>query len=407
VGQTCCKGAPAAGIASPNDGQLAIRASIDASSPKMTRHTRHADSPPVLGIQRAARGAIAGIVVLFCSPIWAADFGTPKPVQTTRQAMKSVSDLKSQVKKIYGAYHAMEIRYVQETRNGSASGQIIPRMSFTYAYKGEKRLKRQENPKGEGIYDTFAFNDHFQQHYNNDLSRLTIDKRKESFTDIDAYINVLGIPMQDAERATAATHPNLLPACLDSGDWRVLPELQLIDDQECHILESTMGHRLWIDSAVGVMRFRETSQPVRSRDPDKWPIFERFYYSQYTECGNGIRLPKLVKVDSFNSTKAPEQEWSKIARQHIFTVDEIRVNDDVSADLFTLKVPDGTYVMDMINNTMFKMGDPASGLDRIIDVEQKGNARGVGRLWLIGINLAVVVMLVAYFIGRRLFTASK
>ena len=213
--------------------------------------------------------------------------------------------------------------------------------------------------------------------------------------------------MQDAERATASKHPNLLPACLDNGDWHVLPTLQLVDGQECHVLGSTMGHRLWVDSDVPLIRYRETSLPVRNRDPAEWPLFERFYYSQYTECGNGIRLPKLVKVDGFNSTNVPEQEWGKIVRQCVLNVEEIRVNDDVPTDLFTLKVPDGTLVSDMINNKSFKVGDPAYNLDRIVSLEREANTGGAGRSMLLWINVAVIVMLAAFFIGRRFFKASK
>ena len=152
----------------------------------------------------ACMAAIFGIVVLCGTPVQAADFGVPKPVKTTRPATMGVSDVKTQIKTIYRAYRAIEVRYVQEVRHESPSSNFISKMRYTYAYKGEKRLKGEKQlngqPEQEGASYTFAFNGNFQQQYRDEPSQLTIYKHKESITDIDAYINVLGIPMQNTER---------------------------------------------------------------------------------------------------------------------------------------------------------------------------------------------------------------
>lgn len=357
---------------------------------------------------RACPAVFICIVVLCCTPVQAADgaFGVPVPVKTTRPATMDVADVKTQVRTIYGSYRAMEVRYVQETKHEPPKSNAIPKMEFTYAWKGERRLKRQRRftgqPEQQGKSHTFAFNGEIQQQYYNEPSALTISERKVSFTDIDAYISVLSIPMEDAERARASKDPNLLPACLDIGDWRVLPMLQVIDDNECHVLVSSMGHRLWVDSALGVIRFRETSQPDANSDPADWPPSERFYYTEYAECGHGIRLPMLVKVDSFTTQQAPEH---KIARQHVFDVEEIRVNDDVPAELFTLSVPDGTIVNDKISGKLYRVGDPEGGLERHVSRELKENAGR--RPMLLWINAAVILLLAAWFIRQRFFKASK
>jgi hypothetical protein len=356
-------------------------------------------------VRGAAGAATIGIVVLCSTPVRAADFGVPEPVKTSRPATMDVSDVKARIKSIYHAYRAIKVRYVQDVRHDSPSSKHIPKMRYTYAYKGEKRLKEEQattgRPEQDGTSYTFAFNGNVQQQYCNEPSQLTIYERKESFADIDAYITVLGIPLQNTERATASKNPQLLPGCLDIGEWHVLPMLQLIDDQECHVLVSSMGHRIWVDSALGVIRFRETSVPAANSDAADWPLNERFYYSQFTECGDGIRLPELVKVDSFSSTRASEH---KLARQHVLDVEEIHVNDDVPAELFTLTVPDGTIVNDMINKKFFKVGDPESGLDRLVNLKPKESAGT--RTMLLWINAAVIALLAAWFIGRRFFRAS-
>ena len=361
-----------------------------------------------LGLTMCKAAVLGAIAVLWWKPVRAADFALPSPVETTRQATMEASDLKRKIKQMYDALHAVHVRYVQETSDKSPSSQRIPRMSFNYAYKGEKRLKGQAEP--DGNYHTFVFTGDVQQLHDKNLNQVTISKRKELHADIDAYIYVLGIPMQESERATAPESSYFLPFCLDNGDWRVLPMLQLVDGQECHVLESGNGLRLWVDSDLGVIRYREIFQQIKDRDPAEWPIFARHYFTRHVECGDGIRLPMLVKVDAFNSARAPEQNWGKISYQTVMNVEEIRVNDDVSDDLFILKLTDSTEVMDTINNRMSKIGDLVGGLDAIIDGERERNAgrngwsgRGV-LLWLIAI---AIVMLVVLIIVRRWLMASK
>ena len=331
----------------------------------------------------------------------AAEYGVPEPIRTHDPAAKSVSEVKDQVRTLYLSYRAIEVQYVQQVRHDPPAKGVIPRMKYTYAYKGERRLK-QEQPLVDAseqpqVSYTFAYNGDVQQQYCNEPSQLTIYKRKEQFTDIDAYISVLGIPMQNTERATASKNPQLLPGCLDIGEWKVRPMLEAIDDYKCHVLTSSMGHRLWVDASQGVVRFRETSIPDAANDPADWPINERFYYSEYTQCADGILLPKLVKVDSYSATKASEQ---KVVRQHFFAVERIRVNDDVSAELFTLKVPDGTVVNDMINTKFFKVGDSERSLEKLVTLQERRNG-GVSLRLMLWITNAVALCAGIFFWRRH------
>ena len=173
-------------------------------------------------------------------------------------------------------------------------------------------------------------------------------------------------------------------------------------------MEATDGQRLWIDSASGVIVYREIFQAVKGRDPAQWPLFERHYFTRHVKCRDGIVLPTLVKVDSFTPARAPEQDWGKLSFQTVITVEEIRVNDDVSDEQFTLKVADGTDVIDLRSHKIYRVGDQVAGLDGLLASE--GNGSTAARRWrliaVLGVNVAVLALIAGYFLVRRISKRS-
>ena len=352
--------------------------------------------------------AACTLAALSAKPVSAADFAIPQPTETKRQSAVDVTTVVNRIKDYYHSIHALEVRYVQESRASDPLSRVRPYVSLSFAFKGENRLKEQSEANGH--QSRFAVDSGIYQYHNAKLNSLTLDDRKPSLIDVDAYVCSLGIPITDEERATATESPYLFPYCFDNSEWRILPRLQEIDNYDCHVLESNRGSRIWVDSEMSVIRLREILNPVEEHEPSNWPVIERLYFTNFVKCADDVMLPLLLKEAMFHSPSAPENTQDNILRQCVLTVESIHVNEDVSDELFTLEVPDGARVQDIINKSDYILGNQVAGLDGIIAQEREKLASrmtGVRPVRvLLWVNMALII-LVLYFMMRRYLAATK
>lgn len=355
-------------------------------------------------------GIFLGIVCLLCcGRVQAATFDMPRPTETAKPSTLGLDALREQITNIYRKIRALKIAYVQEADNSVGDGQNVPKVQYSFAYRGEKRMKAQSERTGSD--SVFAFNDKEQQLYSKDLRRLTVRRQKDSYIDIDAYARALGIPLSDAERATADQSLMLLPNCLGFGKWHVLTRLQTVDNKDCHVLEGEYGQRIWVDADQGVIRMLEISKPIKGRERAAWPPVLRYYYARHSDHADGVRLPMYIAAHTFESPKRPEGEWGKPIVRTVLNVQSIGINNDVSDSLFTISVPSGTDVMDVDRNKMFRVGDTTDGLDKIVADEgaklAEAPPQSTASRWLVIVNVVVVVAILAIIVSRRIVSGRR
>lgn len=80
--------------------------------------------------------------------------------------------------------------------------------------------------------------------------------------------------------------------------WTVGPNLERIDDAECHVVNANTGQRIWIDPAIGfAIRFRQRRWILPNEPWECWPIAHRNHYAQFQSTDDVFvptRISRLV-----------------------------------------------------------------------------------------------------------------
>ena len=216
-----------------------------------------------------------------------------------------------------------------------------------------------------------AFDGSSRQQYLPKQSRSTLLKKKGTFLDSDAYGACIGLTIKDTDRANIATHPFVMPSALEVPwtKWSVEPQIEIIDGVECHVLFSEpSGQRIWVDPAAGfAMRYREVRQIVEKMNPDKWPLAWRVQFTDFAELLPNTSLPMRIISANYTAVHAPPDQWNSVSAWAELKVQTLKVGEQVTDDIFYIKLPKGTMVNDQLRNKLYRIGDANEELDLAID----------------------------------------
>lgn len=165
-----------------------------------------------------------------------------------------------------------------------------------------------------------------------------------------------------------------------------------------------MSYRVWLDPAVGYLVRRTESHGYRGAfDPERthWESEVVRFHPPYKETG--ISFPAEV-VDKGFSKIDGLPEWTRGTRRCVF--ENVRINEPVPADAFTLKIPAGYWVVDRITAVQYTSGPdgkPATPLVPIIDIPQPPEVRSSWWLsyTLVGAGVAALALGTVIAIRRR------
>jgi hypothetical protein len=119
--------------------------------------------------------------------------------------------------------------------------------------------------------------------------------------------------------------PAVLPAIAASEKYRVLPEQELVGETWCHVLEYPGRDKLWIDLDRGcAVLVREMY------GPNPGQLFQRIEASGHREVKPGIWVPARFR----NMVPGVRDPKDNQTVDSILNVINVRINEDVSDDLF-------------------------------------------------------------------------
>jgi hypothetical protein len=334
----------------------------------------------------------------------------PKP--TDKPATMSFDELKAAMTSYYTRLKAVEVTHDQITHDFHSDAKPIPHMTYHFAMKGENRFRSQflggKEQTEEDLQQAMieSFNGDEARNYLPGSRRGTVTAEKDRMIDEDGYLQALGIPLTNRERADTVKSHFLLPTALniEDCDWKVRPMLETIDGADCHVLESKYRQAIWVDPQIGcAMRFRESYQFVKNTPKDDWPLQLRYSFQDYAQLKEDLYLPRLVRIISFMAARQPTNLWNQPNYITTHKTTRLAVNDDVPDSLFTFSFPTGSEVRNEVNNRYYRVGDTNEELEIVIDAAQPelpNNARR--KTWLIALNvIAVLIVLVLILIRRR------
>jgi hypothetical protein len=140
-----------------------------------------------------------------------------------------------------------------------------------------------------------------------------------------------------------------LPSSLSSGVAKVLPQLERIGTNECHIVDVEGRDRLWIDVNCGfallkrVTRYQSTGDLRRELLTDGW-----------TEVTPGLWLPSQIEVNYYCSPADHPDKAGTISSK--ISIQITYLTHELSDDMFRVDFPDGTVVTDVRYGTRYVQG---------------------------------------------------
>jgi hypothetical protein len=344
-------------------------------------------------------GSLGTVLVLSSALAQQESAPFPLPTPTDKPATATFDELREGIKQYYQQLWAVEVEYRVIPKGVGA-----PRLTCHYAMKGEKRVRDQTGADGRPYAQ--AYDGELFQLHQADKKAALILKQKQSFVDRDAYLDALGIPLSDMDRANVSWLPKVFPYSLDVRglEWAVEPTLQMVDGAECHVLVSADRQRLWIDPQIGfAMRFRERYQPVKGLPKAEWPLLARYFYREFEKTQAGIWLPKRNEIVSYASARSPRSKWNQTRWNEVHEVTRIAVGHQVKDSVFRFEFPPGTEVEDRVLGRFYRIGESGEELDMLVGRGRDELAKSGSRVpgWLLLLNIAMVAAL-ALTLGYRL-----
>jgi hypothetical protein len=344
------------------------------------------------------------------------------PQPTNKPATLSFEQLRQGIRQYYQRLRAVEVESEQRTATLSSPEpglhEAVPRTLYHFAYKGEKRFFSESAPL-RGKADpplqtqlTMAFDGEEERDLQPSNKKGSIFGRRQEFANTCPYLQCLGIPLKDAERALVSETDYFLPFALDNAtlDWSVRPTLELIDGVECHVLKSKFKQGIWIDPKTGYgMRFREIYQRIDGKPSDQWPLMTRHRFDSYQKVADAVWLPQRIEILAYYSARAPANLWNR-ANYHItHEAKKLGVNEQVEDGLFKLTFPAGTLVNDLVRKRLFRIGKADEELDLLVAESEQVLAGPVSRWrrWsiilasLVGMLAIILIVLFKPLIRRR------
>ncbi|HVC99371.1 MAG TPA: hypothetical protein VND64_37240 [Pirellulales bacterium] len=338
----------------------------------------------------------------------------PQPADTP--ATLSFEQIRNAIRARHATIKAMEVEYEFTTDVQYRDPMLrepVPRIVQHFAFKGEKRFSSLSAPPRGDVNGPLAvdlaltFDGAVAQRYFPRGGEGSLDTHKEMSIDADNYVAMLAIPLTDSQRSLASESDEFLPFALDraEAEWRVAPNLEIVDGARCHVLVSKHRQRIWVDPSIGfAMRFRELHQRVGGRPVDQWPLMSREAFRAYRDVQDEIWLPQRVETIDFVSARAPENLWNRELARKLLTVTKLAVNEQVADSLFKLSFPTGTLVNDHVHHRAYRIGNANEEIELLAsDAERVLPDQVPRRRWIfIALNVVAVIVAAAVILWHHL-----
>lgn len=174
-------------------------------------------------------------------------------------------------------------------------------------------------------------------------------------------INVILGTEAERERQTELYIPTALSR---TWQYRVLPQLEIVDGWPCHVVVSNRD-AIWIDHEHGfVCRRRVWLDLVNARGEPGSLQFVKVC-RDFKEVALGVWLPSIYYCLHYSGRDVPQQQQEKIASLDKVIASTLQVND-VPESKFEIEYPPGTQVMDLIQNISYTVPKGEAQLERAI-----------------------------------------
>jgi len=163
--------------------------------------------------------------------------------------------------------------------------------------------------------------------------------------------------------------------------------------QQC-VVVVRLNSSVWLDVERGFCVSKIEGYKDESKDgkPVRSTSFYRIMEGP-NEFRNGLWLPtKLTRYDS-------DKEGNDSLTEVTFT--NVKVNEPIDKSKFTDIFPNGTYVSNSLNDTIFQVGE-SNSIARMLDDATPQPASSSIKFWLVGLNLIIfAVVLFLWLRGKR------
>ncbi|HEX4146654.1 MAG TPA: hypothetical protein VHY91_24340 [Pirellulales bacterium] len=151
----------------------------------------------------------------------------------------------------------------------------------------------------------------------------------------------------------------LLPGFLETNrrNYNVLRQPETVDGHLCWVAEWPGMDRLWIERECGFAMRRRASHWA----PDK-PLRCEIFQHDFREVRPGLWIAWEQTVDRYADVATTNpRRWGTVDVRTTCRLQEIEF-DTVSDDLFDVRLPVGTFVIDRFNDSQFKVSETGGPL---------------------------------------------
>lgn len=208
---------------------------------------------------------------------------------------------------------------------------------------------------------------------------------------------------KDRERIKQTTM--YVPTALSTDDYKLMPNLELVDGSECYVVSSGPD-TLWLDPNAGfAVRRRALFRKIEPADPG---VVKALYIAQnFQDYSDGVWLPEKTRRIDFADQTFPAQERGKMLGMNQFLAKWI-VNN-VPDSQFEIEFPAGFLIANHDNATEFFAPAGEDLLDRAISkagrlpgVIHPGESSGArNRVSLLLIANVIAVALLVFLFALR------
>ncbi len=288
----------------------------------------------------------------------------------------------------------------------------------------EQALRRAPRTRGDILHvdkDYIGASDGeiIQKYFASENRMHLIDKEKMKSSGSDAgdfnpeYLWLVFHSLPDVFDPARTRAGHRLPDAFSVCRTRLRPDLENIGEAPCVVIELDNVAELkdamlllWCDP-----RLNYSVRRWEKRSSKTGQVLERYELGDFQEVAKSVWLPKSCVRDAWAPPEAPEQIRKSPLVRWKYTVLELHAND-VQDDLFKVKIPPGTQVVDSTGKhagLTYTMPADASHLDDVIQkaiVEEKGLSDAMtpssSRQIFLTINILVLLALISIFVWRQL-----
>lgn len=258
----------------------------------------------------------------------------------------------------------VECDFVQKSFQGD--DKLVPFGRSHYAFSGHKRFSSQSGQHLENSPCIFphavsAWNGTVQQRYQTFDKSAYLEAEKDDWVDFSFYLNNAAIPIGSVDEEIARLRPSCQRTYIfelfePRRSWKVLPELEIVDDAICHVLLDSDQLKLWIDPELGfAVRLLEYSwgKIVNGRRQ----ILSRTEFRDFRSTRGDFYASFQINMAGYDRMRNVESPSGELFSISNYNVRKVAANSDVDDELFTLKYPLGTVVRDKADQRFYRVGD--------------------------------------------------